>query len=110
MEALNFNRLSEGSSLKGVTHVCGDFYVAGKIEGDLFMSDGILLVEPTGEISGTIKGQDMQVLGKVSGDIFSSGQVTIKASGVISGTIHAKAMKVFPGAVIESKLDIEYSS
>ena len=110
MEALNFNRLAEGSNLKGIINVCGDLYVAGKIEGDLFIKDGILLIEPTGEIHGSIKGHDMQILGKVTGTIYSLGQVTIKSSGIISGTIHAKAMKVLPGAIIESKLDIEFKS
>lgn len=110
MEALNFNRLAEGSNIKGVIHINGDFYVAGKIEGDLFIKDGILLIEPTGEIDGSINGYDMQILGKVTGTIHSHGQVTIKSSGILVGTIHAKAMKVLPGAVIESKLDIEFTS
>lgn len=111
MEALNFNRLANGSSLEGKIKVEGDFYVAGKIEGELQLSGGgILLIEPTGEIIGTIIGKDIQILGKVSGKIQSSGQVTIKASGHVTGTIYAKAINIFPGATIESSLDIEYLS
>ena len=110
MEALNFNRISEHSTVNGTLNITGDLYLAGKIEGDLNISKGVLLIEPTGEVEGTIKAEDIQILGKVTGDIHSVGQVTIKSSGIISGTIHAKAMKVFPGAIIESKLDIEYNA
>ena len=110
MEVLNFNRVAERSITKGTLYFNGDLYLAGKVEGDLHISGGVLLIEPTGEVLGTIKGEDIQILGKVRGDIFAQGQVTIKSSGMISGTIHAKAMKVFPGAIIEAQLDIEYNT
>lgn len=108
MEALNFNRLSAGSSINGKIKAIGDFYVAGKIEGELILEgNGILFIEPSGEIIGTITSKDIQILGKVSGEILSSGQVTIKSSGHVTGTIHAKSINIFPGAIIESNLDIQ---
>jgi cytoskeletal protein CcmA (bactofilin family) len=109
MEALNFNRLAFGSNIEGKIKAEGDFYVAGKIDGELEVTgNGILLIEPTGEIIGTIKAKDIQILGKVSGTIQSLGQVTIKASGHVTGTVQAKALNILPGAIIESSLDIEY--
>lgn len=108
MDSITFNRLSENSYVNGQLSITGDFYVAGKIEGNLKLEgNGLLLIEPTGAITGDISCIDLQILGKVQGNIKAQGQVTIKASGHVNGTIHAKGIKVFPGAIIESQLEIE---
>lgn len=110
MEALNFNRLAEGSTIEGKVSINGDFYVAGSINGEVILNNnGLLLIEPTGSIEGSIEGKDMQILGKVVGQVLSTGQVTIKSSAHLAGTIRAKAINILPGAIIESTLDIEFS-
>lgn len=108
MDSITFNRLSENSYLKGQITVSGDFYVAGTIEGNINLHQtGLLLIEPSGSITGDVECIDLQILGKIQGNIRAEGQVTIKSSGHVIGTIHAKGIKILPGATIESQLEIQ---
>ena len=108
MEVLNFSRLSEDCTIQGTIAVQGDFYIAGKIIGDLTMTGpGIILIEPKGELEGVIHCSDLQILGTVRGKIHSTGNVTIKASGQVYGQLHSQSLKIMPGAKLELDVAIE---
>lgn len=92
------------SVIKGNLYLEGPTHISSKIEGNLEIKvEHKLSVEPTGFIHGTLKGGDIDVFGKVEGDIISSGILTIYPSAQVSGHINAKSLIIRPGAIVNMK-------
>jgi len=107
MQLLHFNRLAEQGIIRGNIETVGDCYIAGNIIGNIHIkSESMLTIEPSGNIKGNIEAHNIQILGKVEGDIKASGKVWIKSSGQVTGHIRSTALEVYPGAQLTMQLDI----
>lgn len=93
-------------SLRGNLHFPKGGKFEAKLEGKI-SSRQTLLVAPLAEIAGDLRVENCQIQGKCEGRIDASGSVRIGASGVYSGKLNARSLRVEPEAEFQSELAIE---
>ncbi len=99
-----FNIVGDGSSIKGELHLCGQSSIAGHVEGRILAAEGSrLVIEKTSVIVGEIHGHDVEVHGRFEGELKTLGTLTLKPGCIVSGTIKANRLVVYPGAVLNSE-------
>ena len=101
IKSLEFTLLGKECNLKGDFSFNGHTRIAGHLEGEISLEDdSILCIESTGSIEGSIKCQDLEIYGQFNGDIKSSGKVTIFPPARVYGSLRAKNLEVYPGAIL----------
>ncbi len=87
--------------LKGDFKFANEVHVYGEIEGTIqFAAEGKLVIEQSGKIFGKLMCDQVEIYGMVDGSIESTSSVIVRSSGKIKGTIHAKNLSVYPGALL----------
>ncbi len=100
----HYNVLGAKSKFVGDLILCGDAIITSEIEGSIEIRDeGKLVLERGSYIRGKIKAIDLEIFGKVEGDIECSGLVSIRSSAEVSGTIRSGKLVIYPGAMVEMK-------
>lgn len=98
---LNYNILGTKTGLEGDFKLQGDTIIAGKFNGTItVLDDSKIILERDSVTSGQFFCHDIEVFGKFEGNIQSTGTLTVRSSGVISGKIKAKKMSIYPGAIL----------
>ncbi len=98
---LNFSILGEHSQLEGDLKFEGDTLINCHVKGTITIIDqGKLTLERSAKVEGEIYCHDIEVFGEFRGTLNSSGVLTVRSSGVLSGRINAQNMSVYPGAQI----------
>lgn len=85
----------------------GELYLQGKVSGNIVApveSDAALYLQEPSQVVGEIRAPQLVIAGKVSGDIFASRRVFIKATAEITGNIHYSEIQVEGGASIDGAL------
>jgi cytoskeletal protein CcmA (bactofilin family) len=104
----NYNVLGEKSVITGDLILHGDTVVNSVIHGTLEVrGEGKLVLERGCSVKGKIKAVDMEIFGEVEGEIFSSGLVSIRSSGKVTGTIKSSRLVIYPGAEVEMEAKSE---
>jgi cytoskeletal protein CcmA (bactofilin family) len=80
------NVIALGTHIKGDIVTDGDFRVDGKIEGTI-TSKGRIIVGNSGSITGTIKADNIDILGYVEGTIVVNDTLSLKATAKVKGDI-----------------------
>ena len=80
------NVIVNGTFIKGDITTDGDFRVDGKIEGTV-VSKGRVIVGLNGYISGTIKANNIDIMGSVEGIIIALDTLSLKSSAKVKGDI-----------------------
>lgn len=98
----NYNVLGAKSKFTGDLVLCGDAIITSEIHGSLeIKEEGKLVLERGSFIKGKIKAIDLEIFGKVEGDIECSGLVSIRSSAEVIGTIRSGRLVIYPGAIVE---------
>ena len=98
----NYNVLGVNSTLKGDLVLVGDSIVTSNIEGSIEIKDnGKLTLERGSYIKGKVKAIDIEIFGRVEGEIECSGLVSIRSSAHVSGSIRSARLVIYPGAIVE---------
>ena len=98
----HYNVLGAKSKFVGDLVLCGDAIITSEIHGSLEIKDeGKLVLERGSFIKGKIKAIDLEIFGKVEGDIECSGLVSIRSSAEVIGTIRSGRLVIYPGAIVE---------
>lgn len=95
-----FSFIGSGTIIKGDLVIKETSHIAGKIEGNLFVETKTLLLERSSEIFGKIHCLDLEVYGKVEGEIEAKGKVTIYPTAKILGKLQAQDLVIYPGAQV----------
>jgi len=107
-KTFKYNVLGANSLLTGDLKLSGDTIINSRIEGNLEVQDyGKLVLERGSFIKGTIKAIDLEIFGEFEGEILCSGLVSIRSSAVVTGTIKASRLVIYPGAIVESQTNSE---
>lgn len=91
----------------GDVSFAGELYLQGKVNGNLVApndSNASLFLQESSEVVGEIRVPLLVVSGKVSGDIFSTRRISLKATAEITGNIHYAEIHVEQGATINGGL------
>ena len=95
-------------TIKGDVSGKGDVFISGTIEGTVDLADNQVTVEGTGRVKGSVVGKQVQVEGKVVGDIEAMEKITIGSTGAVQGTIIAPRVAVEDGAKFKGRIDMEF--
>lgn len=106
----HYNILGTNSRVKGDLTLSGDAIITSHIEGSIEVLDqGKLVLERGSFIKGKIKAIDLEIFGKVEGDIECSGLVSIRSSAEVTGSIKSSRLVIYPGAMVEMKASSQES-
>ena len=93
----NFNRICAGTEIVGTISTTTDFRIDGYVEGNI-NSKGKIVVGEKARIKGDIISKNADILGVVEGTITTSDLLTIKATGIVTGSIKTRKITIEVGA------------
>ena len=82
-----------------------DLIVQGTIKGKITSKDG-LFVQDSGVVEADVETQNVEVSGKLTGNIVASNKVEIKKEGKMLGDIHSPRILIADGAVFKGNIDM----
>lgn len=94
--------LDQGSHFEGELRFEQSFRIDGKVSGTI-RSEGDLVVGEKGEIEGEIRVGRLFVSGVVRGEIHVTKRLSIHARGRVEGEVHAPALVIEEGGVLEGR-------
>ncbi|MDR1120977.1 MAG: polymer-forming cytoskeletal protein [Dysgonamonadaceae bacterium] len=97
-QGIAHNALSKGSSIKGEINADGDFRIDGRIEGSV-NGLGKIVVGPQAEIIGTITCDNLEIMGRVKGNIRVKSNVSLRHSCIYVGDMVTQTLEIEPGAI-----------
>ncbi len=92
------NTLGAGTVVRGDVVGPGGFCVDGVIEGAL-QAEGPVIIGETGVVMGKVSGRAVVVLGRVRGDIETTGHLEIGPSGSVVGDITVSSFRMHKGGL-----------
>lgn len=95
--------IGEGITMSGEIEHCDHLIVEGTVQATL--KDAKLLdISEAGVFYGTVDIEEATIAGRFEGDINIAGRLTVKSTGVITGSIRYKELAIEAGASIEGTL------
>jgi cytoskeletal protein CcmA (bactofilin family) len=91
------SRISEGTSVTGEINSSNDIRVDGRVKGKLF-SEGRIVVGEHACIEGTVLCTNLDLWGKMEGDLFVKDLLSLKGSASVTGNLHVRKLQVEMGA------------
>lgn len=85
-------------SFKDPVHLC----INGRFEGTL-ESKGILEIGESASVDATITGDDIQIGGKVKGEISATKKIVLLEHAVVEGNLRTPVLSIAEGAVFQGK-------
>lgn len=98
------SHIGQSILIKGGITGGGNVYVAGKVEGNVELCDGILTVGPEGHIHGDVQAPSILLHGRVEGNLVGMMHVDLRASAVFVGDIRAPHIAVEGAASLTKKV------
>lgn len=101
------SQLEADIELVGDLSFSGLLQVKGNIYGNIISpadSEATLLIEQGATITGEIRVPYIQIKGKVTGNVFASNRINIKAGSTIIGDVHYNEIELDQGAHLSGHL------
>lgn len=89
--------ITSGCHFNGKLHCRGSSRIAGEIEGEI-ISEGLLVIEESAVVNGTIKAEEVVIHGKVEGSVTSTGRVALAPNCYFTGEISSPSLVIAEGA------------
>jgi cytoskeletal protein CcmA (bactofilin family) len=83
-----------------------DLYVDGEVRGTLDVENCRLTVGPNGKASAGAKAKEVDVQGRIDGDVVTQGKISIRKGGQLVGDIKAAGIVIEDGAYFKGSIDI----
>ena len=94
----SINALAAGTIIKGNVSAEEDMRVDGLIEGNIECK-GKVVISQSGEVRGQIVCGNIELAGKVTGNIQATGILLLKHTSIYQGELHIHSLEIEPGAV-----------
>lgn len=104
--------IGRGTRIKGSLVSEESLRIDGFLEGDISTSGDVIIGE-TGEVMATITARNCLVVGKIKGNVQTSGKLEILAKGAVYGDVKVGELAVETGAILCGNCSMEkgeYSS
>ena len=101
------SQLEPDIELVGDLSFSGLLQVKGNIYGNVIApmdSDATILIEASATITGEVRVPYIQIKGKVTGDVYSTNRIGIKAGAIVIGNIHYEEIELDQGAHLAGRL------
>ena len=83
-----------------------DMTVHGKVNGQITMQQGALVVAPTGTADANVQGSKITVHGKIAGDVAATERVELTGTANVTGTITTPSLVLQDGALFNGIIDM----
>lgn len=94
--------IQKGVTLKGVLHVKGVVLVEGRVEGEVFAADHLIVGE-SGNILGNVQAGHLTNRGTIEGDVSAGNKVVLVEKSHLTGDISAFQLVVEEGSVFDGR-------
>ena len=98
--------LGKGTDFKGVLHFEGTIRVDGRLEGEVFTKD-TLIVGESAEIMGNLNVGTLITSGRITGNITASKKAHLIAPGSFAGDIITPALQVDEGFIFTGRCEMQ---
>ncbi len=95
--------IGRGINMSGEIEACDHLLVEGTVEAAL-KGAKVLDIADSGVFYGTVEIEEATIAGRFEGDITVNGRLTIKSSGVITGSIAYRELEVEAGAMLDGRM------
>jgi len=95
--------IGRGINMSGEIDACDHLLVEGTVEAALKGAKCLDIAE-SGTFYGTVEIEEATIAGRFEGDITVNGRLTLKSSGVITGSIAYRELEVEAGAVLDGRM------
>jgi cytoskeletal protein CcmA (bactofilin family) len=96
-----FTTIGKLTSMNGNFNFVGTTHVLGNLSGEItVLGNAKLVLEIGSSTNAVLTCTDLEIYGEFTGEIKSSGVVTLYPTAVVNGKIIAKSMEILPGAVV----------
>lgn len=93
------SRIAEGTAVTGEFVSRTDVRIDGSVKGKIY-SDGRIVVGEGATVDGTVFCSDLDLWGKVEGEVFVRNLLSIKSGADVSGNLHVRRLQVEIGATV----------
>ena len=83
-----------------------DLYVDGEVRGTLEVLNSRLTIGPNGKANAGAKAREVEVMGRIDGDVESVEKISIRKGGQLVGDIRAAGIVIEDGAYFKGSIDI----
>jgi cytoskeletal protein CcmA (bactofilin family) len=83
-----------------------DLYVDGEVRGALEVLNCRLTIGPNGKANAGAKAREVDVQGRIDGNVETQGKISIRAGGQLVGDIKAAGIVIEDGAYFKGTIDI----
>lgn len=97
LDVNSISRISEGTVVKGELSSLTDIRIDGALDGKIY-SAGRIVVGEKAQIDGSVYCSDLDLWGKVNGDIYVQNLLSLKSSASVEGNLHVRKLQVEMGA------------
>ncbi len=95
--------IGRGIAISGEIESCDHLIVEGTVEAAL-KGASVLEISENGTFYGTVDIDEATIAGRFEGDITVHGRLTIRSTGMITGSLAYKELEVEAGAVIDGRM------
>lgn len=90
----------------GKVHSSEDLYVDGEVQGTLDVENCRLTIGPNGKANAGAKAREVEVMGRIDGDVETVEKICIRRGGELVGDIKAAGIVIEDGAYFKGSIDI----
>ena len=83
-----------------------DLYVDGEVQGALEVDNCRLTIGPNGKANAGAKAREVEVLGRIDGNVETAEKISIRKGGELVGDIKAAGIVIEDGAYFKGSIDI----
>jgi len=84
--------------------------IEGQVEGTIEIGDHLLTVAAGANVRGQIAGRDVEVRGRVEGEVDAAGTVFVRKDAEFVGDIHAMSLVIEDGSYIKGNIELKRKS
>src|ERR1700742_1726901 len=101
--AKNTTVLTADCEFKGAMAFSGELQLHGRLEGTIESEGGALTIGEEAMIKAEIRVNDVQIYGKVQGNIYATGRIELRGKAEVYGDLHSNRLAMDDGVVFVGK-------
>jgi cytoskeletal protein CcmA (bactofilin family) len=92
--------------VKGTITAGEDLSIAGRVEGDVRLTGGSLMLVPGSLVIGNVNVSEVVVYGAVEGNVIAADRVEVRRGGSVAGSVVAPRLAVAEGALLNGRVEM----
>ncbi len=84
-----------------------DMTVQGRVDGQIQMQDGVLLIEAAGHVDGNVEGSAVLIQGVLAGSVVAADRIELDVTAAVTGTLTTTSLVLADGAVFNGTIDMQ---